>query len=116
MKHRHILKWSNIERVIFCEDIGCDYVVDATQILDIVKKSSSPTKRARDVCPSCDDTGYRRVSPTILAKCSCKHPAQTFAEPPIEDNGFGLADASEFFACLATAENFGCVRHEGKDQ
>jgi hypothetical protein len=48
MKHKHILKWSNIERVIFCEDEGCDYVVDATQILNIVKKSSRPTKRARD--------------------------------------------------------------------
>ena len=32
-----------------------------------------PTKRALDVCPECFDTGYRRVSPTVLAKCSCKH-------------------------------------------
>jgi len=31
------------------------------------------TKRALDFCPKCFDTGYRRVSPTILAKCSCEH-------------------------------------------
>lgn len=31
------------------------------------------TQRALDVCPKCFDSGYRRVSPTILAKCSCKH-------------------------------------------
>lgn len=43
----------------------------------------------------------------------CKHPAQTFAEAPVESNGFGLVDGSEYFACLATSENFGCVRHEG---
>jgi hypothetical protein len=43
----------------------------------------------------------------------CKHPSQTFAEAPIEDNGFGIADGSNYFACLATSENFGCVRYEG---
>ncbi len=32
-----------------------------------------PTPRALDFCPECDNTGYRRVSPTILAKCSCQH-------------------------------------------
>ena len=42
----------------------------------------------------------------------CKHPAQTFAERPVESNGFGLVDGSEYYACLATAEDFGCVRYE----
>jgi len=42
----------------------------------------------------------------------CKHPSQTFAERPVERDGFGLTDASEYFAVLATAEGFGCVRHE----
>ena len=38
-----------------------------------VKMARGLTPRALDVCPECFDTGYRRVSPTILAKCSCKH-------------------------------------------
>jgi len=42
----------------------------------------------------------------------CKHPAQTFCEAPVERNGFGLTDGSHYMAALATAEDFGCVRHE----
>lgn len=42
----------------------------------------------------------------------CRNPAQTFCESPVERNGFGLADGSEYRAVLATAEEFGCVRHE----
>lgn len=42
----------------------------------------------------------------------CRHPQQTFAEAPVRDDGFGLSDASEYYAVLATAENFGCVLHE----
>ena len=41
----------------------------------------------------------------------CKHPAQTFAERPVEVNGFGVVDGSEYYARLVTAEDFGCVRH-----
>ena len=37
MEHSHILKWSNIERIIYCKDESCDYVIDATEILKIVK-------------------------------------------------------------------------------
>lgn len=44
----------------------------------------------------------------------CEHPAQTFCERPVEKNGFGVADGSEYMAVLATAEDFGCVRHEEK--
>lgn len=42
----------------------------------------------------------------------CEHPAQTFCERPVERNGFGIADGSEYMAILMTAEDFGCVRHE----
>lgn len=42
----------------------------------------------------------------------CAHPAKTFYERPVERNGFGLCDGSEYFAALYTAEDFGCVRHE----
>ena len=42
----------------------------------------------------------------------CKMPTQTFCEAPVERNGFGLCDGSQYMAALATAEDFGCVRHE----
>ena len=42
----------------------------------------------------------------------CKMPTQTFCETPVERNGFGLSDASLYRAVLATAEEFGCIRHE----
>ena len=34
--HQHNLKWSNIERVIYCSDPGCSFSLDATEILEIV--------------------------------------------------------------------------------
>lgn len=43
----------------------------------------------------------------------CKMPTQTFGEAPVERNGFGMVDASYYYAVLVTAEDFGCVRHEG---
>ena len=45
----------------------------------------------------------------------CKNPCQTFSESPTEINGFGLTDASMYYAVLATAEEFGCVRHESNE-
>lgn len=42
----------------------------------------------------------------------CRHPAQTRFEAPFERNGFGLTDGEDYMAALATAEDFGCVRHE----
>lgn len=42
----------------------------------------------------------------------CRHPSQTFCETPVERNGFGVADGSNYRAILATAEEFGCVRWE----
>ena len=31
--------------------------------------SRRPTQRAADVCPVCAGTGYKRISPTMLADC-----------------------------------------------
>lgn len=42
----------------------------------------------------------------------CVHPAKTFHESPVERDGFGITDASNYFAALVTAEDFGCIRHE----
>ena len=44
----------------------------------------------------------------------CAHPAQTRYERPVETNGFGVIDGSEYYARLITAEDFGCVRHGAK--
>lgn len=42
----------------------------------------------------------------------CKHPQLLFCERPLEKNGFCVADGSQYFAGLYTAEDFGCIRHE----
>lgn len=42
----------------------------------------------------------------------CVHPAKTFCERPVEINGFGTEDGSNYRAELYTAEEFGCVRWE----
>ena len=42
----------------------------------------------------------------------CKMPTQTFGEPVPERDGFGLADGDDYYAVMATAEEFGCVKHE----
>ena len=55
--------------------------------------------------------GYKPMERGFDCKI-CKMPTQTFAEAPVERNGFGMVDASEYYAVLVTAEDFGCVRHE----
>lgn len=42
----------------------------------------------------------------------CCHPSLVRFERPVESNGFALTDGSEYYAALATAEDFGCVRFE----
>ena len=42
----------------------------------------------------------------------CKHPSQAFHEAPVQPNSFALTDASDYFACLATGEDFGCILHD----
>lgn len=67
----------------------------------------------RDICRPIDfdsDLPMDRGFETNI----CRMPTQTRYEPPVESNGFGLTDGSEYYAVLFTAEDFGCIRH--KDQ
>ena len=67
--------------------------------------------RVRGYCePEDPDTSENMVMPFTVREC--KHPALTFCERPVEQNGFGVADGSTYMACLLTAEDFGCVRYE----
>jgi hypothetical protein len=63
------------------------------------------------MCEPLDPDTYEPMKRAFEVRL-CKHPAQTFCEVPVERNGFGLFDGSEYMARLATAEEFGCVRHE----
>ena len=67
--------------------------------------------RGRNICHPLDPDTYEPMNRGFETRL-CKHPAQAFCEAPVESNGFALMDASEYFAVLATAEDFGCVRHE----
>jgi len=51
-----------------------DFANDVLSLMaSFERKQAAEQERALDFCPTCDNTGYRRVSPTILAKCSCQH-------------------------------------------
>lgn len=77
------------------------------------KKPEGEDYRAEALCQPVDPETYEPMDRGFEVRL-CKMPTQTFAESPVERNGFGLADASRYFAVLATAEDFGCVRHEAK--
>lgn len=66
-------------------------------------------------CDPTDPDTYKSMEMPFLVR-ECRHPAKTFCERPVEINGFGLADGSEYMAVLFTGEEFGCVRHEATDQ
>lgn len=66
---------------------------------------------ASSLCKPLDQDTYEPMQFKYEVRI-CKMPSQTFCERPMEANGFGLADASMYFAVLATGEEFGCVRHE----
>lgn len=63
------------------------------------------------LCTPIDPTTYMPMDRGFEVRI-CEMPTQTFCEAPVERNGFGLADGSTYLAVLATAEDFGCVRHE----
>ena len=65
----------------------------------------------RQMCNPLDQDTYEPMERQFEIRM-CKMPTQTFHESPIESDGFGLTDASQYFALLVTAENFGCVKHE----
>lgn len=62
----------------------------------------------------CNPTDEDTFQPKVIGYevRMCRQPTQTFCETPVERNGFGLTDGSTYYAALATAEDFGCVRHE----
>lgn len=64
-----------------------------------------------DMCAYRYPTTFEAIPPPFEVRI-CEHPAQRFCERPLEKDGFAIADGSTYFACLATAEEFGCVRHE----
>lgn len=66
---------------------------------------------ATQACSPFDPDTYQPMQRGFEVKI-CKHPAQTFNESLVEDNGFGVVDGSGYSACLATSENFGCIRYE----
>lgn len=46
----------------------------------------------------------------------CDHPDQTFWELPSRSDGVALKDGDMWAATLATAEEFGCVRHSALEE
>lgn len=67
------------------------------------------------MCAPRDPDTYRPMDRGFTVRI-CMMPTQTFCEAPVERDGFGLADGSEYMAILATAEDFGCVRHEANEK
>lgn len=69
--------------------------------------------RLRSMCNPLDPDTYEPMDRGFLV-AECTMPTQTFYEAPVERDGFGLTDGSEYFAALCTAEDFGCVKWEAK--
>ena len=67
--------------------------------------------RERSLCDPIDPDTYKPAVTRFDVRV-CRHPEQTFCERPLSKDGFGIADGSTYMATLATAEDFGCVRHE----
>ena len=80
-----------------CKHWGYDPAVDGWQ--------------SSEYCAPLDPDTYLPMKMPFEVR-ECKNPAKTFHERPVESNGFGVADASNYLALLFTAEEFGCVRHE----
>jgi len=45
----------------------------------------------------------------------CRHPSLVYFERPVERDGFGVSDGSNYWAGLFTAEDFGCIRHASQE-
>lgn len=66
---------------------------------------------AGQICSPLDPDTFKPMKRGFEVRL-CKMPTQGLFEAPVEANGFSLTDGSEYFAALATGEEFGCVRHE----
>lgn len=60
--------------------------------------------------PTDPDTYTDMVMPFDVRECM--HPSLVKFERPVEQNGFGVTDGSNYQARLCTGPDFGCVRHE----
>ena len=75
------------------------------------KPSESGSYHKNDLCDYRDPVTFEDLDAPYEVRI-CEHPEQGFCERPLGWDGFSIADGSTYFACLATAEGFGCVRHE----
>ena len=72
-----------------------------------------PYEREVALCNPVDPDTFKPMQRGFETRI-CRMPTQTMFEPPVESNGFALTDGSQYFAVLATGQDFGCVRHEAK--
>lgn len=63
------------------------------------------------ICRPLDEDTYEPKKMPFEVK-ECTHPGLVRFERTVEINGFCMTDGSDYKACLFTAEEFGCVRHE----
>ena len=66
---------------------------------------------AQHVCTPIDPDTFKAMKLPFEVR-RCLHPSKTFCERPVEANGFGVCDGSDYMAELVTGPEFGCVRHE----
>lgn len=69
------------------------------------------------ITPTDPDT-YEPMDRKLLAfqVRRCDNPALHRFERPTEINGYAVNDGSEYYAALYTAEEFGCVRFETRNE
>ena len=63
--------------------------------------------------PKDPDTFEKMDMPFLVKECG--NPKLHRFERTTERDGFCITDGSEYLALLATAEDFGCVKHEAKE-
>lgn len=63
------------------------------------------------VCDPQDPDSFEPMDRTFETR-TCTHPSQARFEAPVAANSFALTDASNFYAVLATGEDFGCRLHQ----
>lgn len=75
------------------------------------KSKDEDSYMIQSMCSPIDQDTYEPMERGFETRI-CRQPTQTFCEAPVERDGFGLTDGSTYMAALATAEDFGCVKHE----
>ena len=63
--------------------------------------------------PMDPDTMEKMDMPFLVKECG--NPKLHRFERTTEKDGFCITDGSNYLALLATAEEFGCIKHEGKE-